>query len=284
MKRKTVLIPLIVFILLSPFISLATPISDTNQTIYYKDSEKIPCSIEGGDFYGQDANYAFNPDYYSNEAILKGNINNDADVDLFDAILALQIMAGMETASNVYKEADVNEDGKIGLEEAIYTLQRLADIGESMLIKSSIPYNDSQTYDEENLRALINDFSDFTMDFYHELIKSENIYGKNIFFSTYSIENALAMTWAGAKNNTAKDMADVLHLNLPSATFHPTLNALNLDLNSRDDQLLPSGDAFHMNLVNAIWSRIGYPFLSSYLDLIAQNYNAGVRADRKSVV
>ncbi len=150
-------------------------------------------------------------------------------------------------------------------------------ITEETLIKSSVPYDDSPTYEETDLNALVDGFCNFTVDFYHEVIKDEAVQGKNIFFSPYSIENALAMTWAGAKNNTADEMADALHLTLPAETFHPTLNALNIDINSRDDQPPPSGDAFQINLVNAIWSRIGYPFLSSYLDIIAENYNAGIR-------
>ncbi len=49
-----------------------------------------------------------------------------------------------------------------------------------------------------------------------------------------------------------------------------------MDINSRDDKAPFSGDAFQLNLVNALWSRIGYPFLASYLDILSQNYNAGV--------
>jgi serpin B len=207
-----------------------------------------------------------------------GDIGGNGNIDLMDVILVLQTMAGMETSSPVFKEADVNADVKIGLEEAIYVLRKLVDTPEPLLIKSSIPYNDSPDYAEENVRTVVNGFNAFTLDFYHEVIKGENNQGKNVFFSAYSIENALAMTWAGAKNTTAQQMAEALHLNLPPETFHPTLNALNLDLNRRDDQPPPSGDAFEMNLVNAIWSRIGYPFLPPYLDVIAQNYNAGIRA------
>ncbi len=85
------------------------------------------------------------------------------------------------------------------------------------------------------------------------------------------------MTWAGAQNQTATQMAQTLHLNLPQERFHPTLNALNIDINSRDDQPPPTGDAFALSLVNAVWSRIGYPFIAPYLEIIATNYDAGVR-------
>jgi serpin B len=85
------------------------------------------------------------------------------------------------------------------------------------------------------------------------------------------------MTWAGAENQTDDQMAAALHLYLPQSQFHPTLNALNIDINSRDDQQPPSGDPFSLNLVNAVWSRIGYPFVQDYLDMIAANYDAGIR-------
>ena len=208
----------------------------------------------------------------------QGDLNADCSLDLKDAISALQVVSRIETASIVDLGAEINGDGKIGLEEAIFIMQKLAGTRAQQLIKSSLSYDDSPSYEEEDLTALVNGFADFAMDFYHEIVKDGTNQGKNIFLSTYSIENALALTWAGAKNNTADEMANVLHLSLPEITFHPTLNALNLDLNSRDNQPPPSGDAFQMNIVNAIWSRIGYPFLATYLDVIAQNYNAGIRA------
>ena len=140
-----------------------------------------------------------------------------------------------------------------------------------------MPYDESPIYSKIDLDTLVSGFSEFTIDFYHILTSQPSTQGKNLFFSTYSIENALAMTWAGANYNTADEMADALHLNLPQDRLHQTLNALNIDLKSRDDQTPPSGDAFELKLVNAIWSRIGYPFLQSYLDVIAENYDAGVR-------
>jgi len=44
---------------------------------------------------------------------------------LKDAILALKISAGMN--GNSFSDADINKDGKIGIEEVIYLLQRLMD-------------------------------------------------------------------------------------------------------------------------------------------------------------
>ena len=160
----------------------------------------------------------------------------------------------------------------IGIDRAV-----IEAVPQAKLVKSSAPYDDSPDYDSADMEALVNGFSDYTFDFYRQACADENLQDKNIFFSTYSIENALAMTWAGANNNTADEMAGSLNFTLPSNTFHSTLNALNVDINSRDDIAPFSGDAFQLNLVNAVWSRIGYPFLSSYLDILAQNYDAGVQ-------
>lgn len=54
-----------------------------------------------------------------------GNINGDGSVTLADAILALQVSAGLSPAG-VQVSGDVNGDEKIGLAEAIYILQFVA--------------------------------------------------------------------------------------------------------------------------------------------------------------
>jgi len=56
-----------------------------------------------------------------------GDVNGDGKVDLADAILALQVLAGLNPP-DVNIGADVNNDGKIGLEEVIYILQKVAEL------------------------------------------------------------------------------------------------------------------------------------------------------------
>jgi hypothetical protein len=55
----------------------------------------------------------------------RGDINWDGAVDLSDAILAFQTLAGIGPG-NVYANGDVNQDHKIGLAEAIFILQKVA--------------------------------------------------------------------------------------------------------------------------------------------------------------
>jgi YD repeat-containing protein len=61
---------------------------------------------------------------------VKGNINEDELVNLADAILGLQILSGLKPAGirsdYAGSGADIGNNLKIGLEEAIYILQKVA--------------------------------------------------------------------------------------------------------------------------------------------------------------
>jgi hypothetical protein len=57
-----------------------------------------------------------------------GDINGDAQIDLADGIIALQITAGLHPMALVYLEADVNADQAIGWHEALYILQWMAEL------------------------------------------------------------------------------------------------------------------------------------------------------------
>ncbi len=57
-----------------------------------------------------------------------GDVNEDGDVDLTDAILCLQTICGIETGETVSTTADVNSDGKIGVAEAIYILRSVSGL------------------------------------------------------------------------------------------------------------------------------------------------------------
>ncbi|MFZ2630502.1 MAG: hypothetical protein WA081_22460, partial [Desulfosalsimonadaceae bacterium] len=59
--------------------------------------------------------------------LIPGDINHDGIVDLSDAVLALQIMAGIIVPTQpVFLDADVNHDGRIGMEEVIFIFQKVA--------------------------------------------------------------------------------------------------------------------------------------------------------------
>jgi len=57
-----------------------------------------------------------------------GDLSGEGDVDLTDAVTALQVMSGVEPTVDVLLSGDVNADGKISLEEVIYIMQVIAGI------------------------------------------------------------------------------------------------------------------------------------------------------------
>ena len=59
--------------------------------------------------------------------IQPGDVNGDRQINLKDAILAVYIACGMPIgAQNVALDADVNDDGMIGLPEAFFVIQKLS--------------------------------------------------------------------------------------------------------------------------------------------------------------
>jgi serpin B len=63
----------------------------------------------------------------------------------------------------------------------------------------------------------------FAVQSYRELAAKEG----NLFFSPYSVSSALSMTYAGARGNTAGEMARVLHFDLAQAELHSAFKSLN---------------------------------------------------------
>jgi hypothetical protein len=62
----------------------------------------------------------------TNDNILRGDVNHSGSVELADAVLTLQILSGVIPAQPVFKDADVNGDGMLGLPEVLYILQTIA--------------------------------------------------------------------------------------------------------------------------------------------------------------
>jgi len=57
-------------------------------------------------------------------SVRPGDVNNDGDTDLKDAILVLKILSGIPVYE-IYRGADVNQDGKIGYEELLYIIRNI---------------------------------------------------------------------------------------------------------------------------------------------------------------
>ncbi len=103
----------------------------------------------------------------------------------------------------------------------------------------------------------------FAFGLYEKLKEVEG----NLFFSPYSISTALAMTYAGARGNTEKQMGTALHFTLDQKRFHPAFACLEAQLKAVQEK----GD-IELNIANALWAQEDYVFLREFLDLIQSNY------------
>lgn len=125
-----------------------------------------------------------------------------------------------------------------------------------------------------DLENLVEGSNTFAFDLFHSLRETPG----NVFCSPYSISSALAMTFAGARGETEKQMASTLHFTLPQDRLHPAFNSVSLALASRgkdtDDQDL---QGFILKNVNALWGQKDFTFLPDFLDVLSQNYGAGMR-------
>jgi len=101
----------------------------------------------------------------------------------------------------------------------------------------------------------------FCLELYARLAGSK----ENIFFSPYSIWTALAMTYEGARAQTAKQMQEVLHVPSDPTLRRQGIKDLLMTVNAPDA-------AYELNAANALWAQHDYTFLQEYTDIIAAFY------------
>jgi len=142
------------------------------------------------------------------------------------------------------------------------------------VLQSEKPRVTEPQVSQGDLATLVDGSSDFAFELYHTLKDT----GDNLFYSPYSISLALAMTFAGARGETEHQMADAMHFSLLQDRLHPAFNSLDIELTSRGEGARGKDEGgFRLNIVNAIWGQKDYNFLSEFLDILAENYGAGLR-------
>jgi serpin B len=125
-------------------------------------------------------------------------------------------------------------------------------------------------------RAFVSNTNDFGLDVFGELVGGD----ENVFFSPVSTAVALGMTYAGARGDTAAQMAVVMQNDLPDETFHAAFNQLALDLDSRNiapHDTQEGTKSVRVSLVNAAWAQENYSLLAPFLDILGTEYDAGMK-------
>src|SRR5947207_13466042 len=103
---------------------------------------------------------------------------------------------------------------------------------------------------------------------------------ENLCISPYSIDSALAMTFAGADGETRNEMARVLHFpndgDVPASFF--ALQQLLEQMSAKTEELVKDSKKFGgpsepitLNIANRLFAQKGYHFREAFLSLVKQN-------------
>jgi len=120
---------------------------------------------------------------------------------------------------------------------------------------------DDSNSTSEKIESVVSGNNQFALDFYLELKDEE----ENIFFSPYSISVAMAMTYEGARDQTAYEMQSVMHFPENNETRRSGFAGLYNRINKQDKK-------YTLNTANALWAHHDYDFLEEYFDLIERYY------------
>ena len=108
----------------------------------------------------------------------------------------------------------------------------------------------------------------FALDLYARLKTADG----NLFFSPYSISTCLAMTYAGARGDTAAQMAQTLHFDTNQNQLAAAFGELQRQLNKEQEK-----KGIELDIANGIWAQKDHPFLPTFLDVARQSYGANLK-------
>jgi len=126
------------------------------------------------------------------------------------------------------------------------------------------PVDDSGATDQ-GVASVIEANNQFALEFYQQIKDGE----ENIFFSPYSISTALAMTYEGARGQTAQEMQSVFHFPEEDSIRRPAMAKIYNQINQEVKE-------YELYTANALWAQEDYSFLDEYINLIDQYYGGRV--------
>jgi len=121
---------------------------------------------------------------------------------------------------------------------------------------------------DPDVATLVEGNTRFAFDLLQPLQKPEG----NLIYSPASISTALALTYAGARGDTALEMATVLHFDLEPDRLHAAFAGL---LASLEEAARPPG--CELRMANALWPQDGYTFQPEFLRIGRLQYQAGLQ-------
>ncbi len=127
---------------------------------------------------------------------------------------------------------------------------------------------------KEGLTELVRGNNEFAHGLYGRLAQGAG----NRFISPFSVSCALAMTYGGARGDTAAQMARAMHFDLPPAELHRAFQRLSADLHQKNDSKTDPKAARAVELLtaSALWTQTGERILPEFQKLIERDYEGGL--------
>jgi len=135
------------------------------------------------------------------------------------------------------------------------------------LFLSALSAHPADTTAANDLESFAGGNTAFAMGLYARLKTADG----NLLFSPYSISACLAMTYAGARGDTAAQMAQTLRFDTNELRLAASFGELQKQLNTEREKT-----GIELNIANGLWGQKDHRFLPPFLAIAKQSYGANL--------
>ena len=121
---------------------------------------------------------------------------------------------------------------------------------------------------KEELKTLVKGNNEFAVELYSRLSRRHG----NIIFSPYSLSTALTMAYAGARGETAQEMAKALKITLEQDRLHEAVGSLAAEIDQSK-----AAKYIDISIANSLWVQNNLKIGGQFLRISRKNYQAGMR-------
>jgi serpin B len=148
------------------------------------------------------------------------------------------------------------------------------------LAHSAVTPDTMPAVSDADYATFVSNINRFGLDLGQAVAKSDGYTQQNLVYSPLSATLALAMTYGGARTQTAAEMKLVLGDTFSAGTFHAACNRLTRELASRATTRQASDGNVHkveLNLADSVFVERTLTLQPTFLDLLGREYQSGVR-------
>ncbi len=146
----------------------------------------------------------------------------------------------------------------------LFKIQSLFQSSDNMSAVETGQLNPNTSFDtnQEMITDNNNNINQFALDYYSKLKERGN---DNIFFSPFSISSAFAMTYEGAKEQTAKEIQSVFYIPEDDNVRQTKYKQIYDEINKKDKQ-------YQLHTTNSLWVQNDFILLNDYRNTIEEYY------------